>query len=71
MTTGKVVSTFSTKQSYVELTAVYRNAQGRIIGGSSGGASTVPARGSAPFEIVDGSPYRAVSKADVYWREGL
>lgn len=71
VTTGTVVSTFSTEQSPVELTAVYRDARGRIIGGSTGGAQTVPARGTASFEIVDGSPYPAVAKTDVYWHEGL
>ena len=70
LTTGTVESTFSTRQSPVELWAVYRDARGRIIGGSSGGAQTVPARGTAPFEIVDGSPYAAVAKTEVYWREG-
>ncbi len=71
LTTGTVVSTFTTEQSFVEVTAIYRDGRGRIIGGSSGGVQTVPARGTAPFEIVDGSPYRAVAKTDVYWHEGL
>jgi hypothetical protein len=71
VTTGTVVSTFSSDQSPVELTAVYRDARGRIIGGATGGAQTVPAGGTAPFEIVDGSPYPAVATADVYWHEGL
>jgi len=68
VTTGTLVSTFTTPQTFVPLAAVYRNAGGAIVAGASGGVDTVPAGGRAPFEIAEGVPCDGVVETEVYWQ---
>jgi hypothetical protein len=67
-TTGRLVSTFATEQTFVQLVAIYRDAAGRIIGGAGGGVQSIPAGGSADFEIVEATPGAEVAATEVYWQ---
>ena len=67
-TTGRLTSTFTTAQTFVQLAAVYRDASGAMVGGASGGVASVAAGGSAEFEIADAAPAAVVASTEVYWQ---
>jgi hypothetical protein len=66
-TIGRLNSLFATAQTFVQLVAVYRDADGAIIGGAGGGVESIAPGGSADFEI--GSVlYPDLMDTEVYWQ---
>ena len=68
VTTGQVVSGFTTRQSFVQLVAIHRDAAGAILGGEGGGVEALEPGASAAFEIVDASTYEEVTATEVHWQ---
>ena len=65
---GRLTSRATATESLVQLTAVYRNARGDIIGGAVGGIDSIGPGGTVPFEIIDGAPYQAISRMEAFWQ---
>ena len=67
-TRGQVISRFASTQTSVQLTAVYRNAAGRILGGAVGGLESIAPGARQPFEIIDSAPFRNIAETEVFWQ---
>jgi hypothetical protein len=65
---GRLTSRAADTQSLVQLTAVYRNGRGDIIGGAVGGVDSIAPGATLTFEVIDGAPYPAISDAEVFWQ---
>jgi hypothetical protein len=68
VTTGRLVNRSAVRQDSIELTAVYRDRAGTIIGGASGGLESIEPGGGAAFEIVDSAPYREIGTTEIFWQ---
>ena len=68
VTRGRLTSRAATSESLVQLTAVYRNARGAIIGGAVGGVDAIAPGATISFEVVDGAPFAAIPETEVYWQ---
>ncbi len=68
VTRGRLTSRTATSESLVQLTAVYRNARGTIIGGAVGGVDAIAPGATISFEVVDGAPFAAIPDTEVYWQ---
>jgi len=69
-TTGTLTSSLTSDQTFLQLFAIYRDADGDIIGGANGAVEALPSGGSAPFEISDTQPPPGVIATEVYWQLG-
>lgn len=67
-TRGRVTSRFGSTQTSIQLTAVYRNAAGRIVGGAVGGVESIAPGATQAFEIIDSAPFRSIADTEVYWQ---
>jgi hypothetical protein len=67
---GSLTSSLTSDQGYLQLYAIYRDASGAIVGGSTGAIESIPAGATVPFEIADAVPPADVSRAEVYWQLG-
>lgn len=65
-TTGTIVSTFAKNLENVQATAIYRNAEGAIIGGQFTYVDFVPAGGRIGFEISQSEKLPGVAATNVY-----
>jgi hypothetical protein len=68
-TSGTIESRLDEHVSAILLTAVYRDAEGRIIGGAVGSVDAIEAGGRVPFEIV-GLAVPGIVTTDVHWSPG-
>jgi hypothetical protein len=68
VTTGRLTSRATRTESLVQLTAVYRNGRGAIIGGTVGGVDSIEPGATIPFEVIDGAPLGAIADTEVYWQ---
>jgi hypothetical protein len=68
ITRGRLTSQATTTESLVQLTAVYRNGRGAIIGGAVGGVDAIGPGSTISFEVIDGAPYTAISDTEAYWQ---
>jgi hypothetical protein len=71
VTTGLITSTFAEEVPNVRVTAVYRDAAARIVGGDSTVVDQVPGHGEATFRIdASGGPERVdIARTEVFWGE--
>jgi len=70
LTTGTLASTLTSDQTFLQLFAVYRDAEGDIVGGAPGAVEAIPSGGSVGFEISDTQPPPGVTSTEVYWQLG-
>jgi hypothetical protein len=68
ITTGRLVSTFPTEQTFVQVSAIYRDGAGAIVGGAGGGVQSIPPDRSAAFEIVEATPSVEIASTEIYWQ---
>jgi hypothetical protein len=68
VTRGRLTSRAARTESLVQLTAVYRNGRGAIIGGTVGGVDTIAPGATISFEVIDGAPFAAIADTEVYWQ---
>ena len=68
VTRGRLTSRASRTESPVQLTAVYRNGRGAIIGGAVGGVDSIAPGATVPFEVIDSAPFPSISDTEVYWQ---
>jgi hypothetical protein len=68
VTTGRLVNHSAIRGDSIELTAVYRDRAGTIIGGASGGVESIEPGADASFEIVDSAPYPEIGATEIYWQ---
>ena len=66
-TTATIHNNLPTDLRFVEVSAVYRDASGAIIGGSPGAIELVAAGESVPFEISDAQAPAGIESTEVYW----
>jgi hypothetical protein len=65
-TTATVHSTLTQPLTGADVTAVYYNGSGRIIGGQSDSVDVVPAGGAVPVRLDGSSIVRGIAKTEVY-----
>ena len=65
-TTALYSSTFPTQQKDVDVYAVYRNAAGKIIGGTSDLMNLIPGNGKANHVFDDFPAFQGISHVEVY-----
>lgn len=65
-TTGLIRSTFQEAQESVEVTAVWRNSAGTIVGGDFTFVDTVPAMGEATFELSTFATFSDLAQTEMY-----
>ncbi|MFP1602973.1 hypothetical protein ACLD0U_09825 [Microbacterium sp. 2216-1] len=63
---GKVTSSFSDDQEFVQIVVVARDGSGKIIGGETGYIDRLPAGGAAQFEVTFFDPLPADTKYEAY-----
>jgi hypothetical protein len=68
LTSGDLESSLSSDQNFLQLFAVYRDAGGLVIGGSTGAVEAIASGASVPFEIIDSQAPAEIASADVYWQ---
>jgi hypothetical protein len=68
VTRGRLTSRGAAAVSSVQLTAVYRDRSGDIIGGAAGGVDSIAPGAAQTFEIIDSLPFVAMSATEVYWQ---
>ncbi len=66
ITRGLVASTFEVDQEFVRVAAVYKDANGSVLGGDSGFIDFVPAGGEIGFEVNPLGGFQGVATTDVY-----
>jgi hypothetical protein len=65
-TTATIRSTLTQPLTGADVTAVYYDGSGRIIGGQSDGVDVVPAGGAVPARLDSSSIVRGIAKTEVY-----
>jgi hypothetical protein len=70
LTTGTLTSTLTSDQTFMPVNAVYRDDQGNIVGGATGGVESIPSGATVPFEIADSQRPQNASSTEVYWQLG-
>lgn len=65
-TKGQIVSSFEQEQEFVQIVAVYKDANGDVLGGDSGYAQFVPAGGSVAFDINVLGELTGIASTDMY-----
>jgi hypothetical protein len=70
LTTGTLTSNLTSDQAYLQLYAIYRDAQGDIIGGANGAVEALASGATASFEIQDTQAPPSIAATEVYWQLG-
>jgi hypothetical protein len=70
LTTGMLTSTLTSDQTFMPVNAVYRDDQGNIVGGATGGVESIPSGATVPFEIADSQRPPSAATTEVYWQLG-
>lgn len=67
---GSITSGLGSDESNVEMVAVYRAADGSLLGGSDGAVESLPAGATAPFVIEEPLVPADLATVEVYWQIG-
>jgi hypothetical protein len=70
LTTGSLTSSLTTDQTFLQLFAVYKDAGGAIVGGTTSAIEALASGATVPFEISDSQPPPDAATVDVYWQLG-
>lgn len=70
LTTGTLTSSLTTDQTFLQLFAIYSDAEGNIVGGTAGAVEAMASGASVPFEISEAQPPADMAATDVYWQLG-
>jgi hypothetical protein len=68
LTTGTLVSRFATTQSFVEVIAVNRDANGSLLSGATVGVEVIEPGATVTFEVLDSVPHHAIGRTDIFWQ---
>jgi hypothetical protein len=68
--TGFLTSSLSSEQPALQLSAIYRDGSGLIVGGTVGAVESMPAGATVPFAIVDAPAPESTVEVTIYWQLG-